>query len=105
MAQARTRAEEILVGARREADAIVTAALVKEYRLDRLKERYRPPMKILDGYQWSVRFRYEENSLSSHGANAWPTRKYRDGIRSINDYLQGLVDAASEADIRGHERN
>lgn len=78
-------------------------ALMKEYKLYRLKDRYLPPVRILDGHQWSIYFGLEGGSVSSHGSNAWPPSKLRGGMDAINDYLQGLVDAASENDIIGRE--
>ena len=78
-------------------------ALVKEYRLYRLKDRYLPPVRILDGHQWSVYFRYEQDSISSHGSNAWPSGRLREGMDAVNDYLKGLIDAATEDDVIGRK--
>ena len=74
-------------------------ALVAEYGLHRLKESYRPRMEVLDGYDWHVRIRFRENTISSGGFNAGPSGKLASGIAAINQYVESLVDASSEEDV------
>ena len=74
-------------------------AVVRAHKLWRLKDAYRPPVRILDGNTWSLRIRYEQNGIYSHGSNAWPGARLRDGIDTVNAMLQELIDAAGEADI------
>lgn len=59
-------------------------SIVTKYKLWRLKEHYKPPFQVLDGYSWTMRIRYEEGSIYSGGFNAWPRNKMRDGIQEIN---------------------
>lgn len=66
-------------------------SIVTQYKLWRLKEHYKPPFKVLDGYSWTVRIGYEEGSIYSGGFNAWPRNKMRDGIREINALLGEAV--------------
>lgn len=65
--------------------------MAKHGRLFRLKERYTPLMRILDGYTWSLRIAYERDSISSHGSNAYPSRRKWDVIEEINGYLEELI--------------
>ena len=74
-------------------------AMVAEYGLHRLKESYRPRMEVLDGYDWHVRIRFRENTISSGGFNAGPSGKLASGIAAINQYVESLVDASSEEDV------
>lgn len=74
-------------------------AIVAEYRLHRLKNSYTPRARILDGHMWHAYIRFERNSISSGGSNAWPPEKLRAGINAINAYVQSLIDASSDADI------
>lgn len=69
-------------------------ALVKEYKLWRLKENYKPPFQVLDGYNWYLYIRYEGNYTYSSGSNAWPRESLRDGIKAINALLHEVVEAA-----------
>ena len=74
-------------------------AMVAEYGLRRLKESYQPRMEVLDGYDWHVRIRFRENTISSGGFNAGPPGKLASGIAAINQYVESLVDASSEEDV------
>ena len=65
--------------------------MAKRGRLPRLKERYTPLMRILDGYTWSLRISYERDSISSHGNNAYPSHRKWDVIEAINAYLEELI--------------
>ena len=72
---------------------------VAQYKLSKLKNSYWPRMEVLDGYGWHVRIRFQHNSIYSGGSNAWPPQKIYAGINSINNYIQSLIDASSEADV------
>ena len=74
-------------------------ALAAEYKLHRLKESYRPRMRILDGYMWHCRIRYGKGVISSRGSNARPPRALKDGIDAINAYLR---EQTREENIIGH---
>ncbi|MBR6002577.1 MAG: hypothetical protein IK045_06920 [Bacteroidales bacterium] len=65
--------------------------MARRGRLCRLKERYTPLMRILDGYTWSLRISYERDSISSHGNNAYPSHRKWDVIEAINAYLEELI--------------
>lgn len=74
-------------------------ALVKEYKLHRLKSSYRPRMQVLDGYGWHMYVRFSGNSISTGGTNAWPPAKLNAGIHAINAYIGGLIEASAPEDI------
>ena len=78
-------------------------SLVRSTRLRKLKESYRPPFRVLDGWSWHLSIRWEEGSIYSGGHNARPKPKLKDGIDAINAYLQTLVDGAAPEDILGTE--
>lgn len=72
---------------------------VAQYKLHKLKNTYWPRMEVLDGYGWHVRIRFQRNSIYAGGSNAWPAAKIYAGITAINNHIQSLIDASSEADI------
>ncbi|MBR4525432.1 MAG: hypothetical protein IKP15_07780 [Bacteroidales bacterium] len=72
---------------------------VVQYKLHKLKNTYWPRMEVLDGYGWHVRIRFQRNSIYAGGSNAWPAAKIYAGITAINNHIQSLIDASSEADI------
>ncbi|MBR5043077.1 MAG: hypothetical protein IKX67_07535 [Bacteroidales bacterium] len=74
-------------------------ALAREHKIHKLQTSYRPDMEILDGYSWHVFVEYEKGYIGSGGSNAWPSDKLWAGIAAINNYIQGIIDAAPEADI------
>ena len=76
-----------------------TAAIVGEYKLYRLREHYSPRADVRDGYMWHAYIRFEHNSISSGGSNAWPKETLRAGVKAINAYIQSLIDASTEADV------
>ena len=78
-------------------------AIVSQYKLHRLRGTYTPRADVLDGYMWHAYIRFEKNSISSGGSNAWPPEKLRAGIDAINGYIQSLIDASTEADVIGHD--
>ena len=75
--------------------------LINEHKLYKLEPSYMPAMDILDGYGWHMFVEYEDDYLSSGGTNAWPPSKLWAGISEINAYIQGIIDASTEADIVG----
>ena len=66
-------------------------AIAKSHKLHRLKDHYTPPFQILDGYSWTLYIRYESGSVSSSGTNARPSKKLKEGIEAINDYLESFL--------------
>ena len=82
------------------ADALVRiGALAREYKLNKLSSSYVPTMEIMDGYGWHMFMEYPDDYISSGGTNAWPPDKLWSGIAAINAYIQGIIDASTEADI------
>jgi len=77
-------------------------ALMKEYKLYKMKQQYWPRMDILDGHTWSIHFAYSDCNVSTSGQNAWPPKKRTAGIKAITLMLQNLVESYTEADIIGH---
>ena len=75
------------------------AAMINEYKLTKLKNSYVPPVMIHDGIQWSISIRSGKKHVSSHGSNAWPPDKQKDGINEIHAYLDSLIEAATEEDV------
>ena len=74
-------------------------SIVKECKLNKLKDSYQPAEQVLDGYGWHVFIEYESDYIGSGGSNAWPTSSLWKGIATINNYIQGIIDASTEADI------
>ena len=75
------------------------AAISAEYKLHRLKNSYWPSIQVLDGTSWHTYLHFQKGGISSGGNNAKGPKKQMDGLQCINDYLQSLIDASSEADI------
>lgn len=65
--------------------------IARDHRLSRLKANYYPRMDIRDGYSWTICIQYPGGSIYSDGMNAYPRQKQRDGIKAINDYLEGFL--------------
>lgn len=65
--------------------------LAREYKLSRMKENYYPTMDIRDGYSWTIRIVYGNGRIYADGQNAYPRQIQRDGIKAINDYLEGFL--------------
>ena len=64
------------------------AQIVREEKMTKYKEHYKPPFEILDGTSWSLYVRFEDKtSLSSSGYMAWPRG---DGLKRLNNYLDNL---------------
>ena len=63
-------------------------AIVKTYRTDKYKERYKPKAHITDGDSWDLYYKYDSNRrVSSGGYEAWPDN-YREMRRALSDYFQ-----------------
>ena len=73
--------------------------LVKEHKLHRLKSTYKPPFDVRDGTMWHVFIRYEKSSIDCSADNAWPPKALWEGVKAINAYLDGLIQASTEDDI------
>jgi hypothetical protein len=67
-------------------------AIVRKYRLWKLKREYMPPFTVYDGYNWHLYIKYKKNSISSGGYNSWPPEKQKNGIKAINELLQSVVE-------------
>ena len=48
---------------------------------------------------WHAYIRFQKNSISASGSNAWPSEKLWAGVEAINSYIQSLIDASTEADV------
>ena len=79
------------------------AQMVRDHNLHKLKENYRSSLKVLDGYSWHLEIRYEEGKIYSGGYHSWPNARLRGGIEAINQYLEGIIQNATDADVIGHE--
>lgn len=78
--------------------------LVRKYRLNKLKSRYKPLANIKDGKSWSVSINYpDDNGIYSRGYHSWPREELWKGVEAINQLLKDLSEAAAEEDILGHE--
>lgn len=73
--------------------------IVEQYKLHRLKNTYTPIADVRDGYMWHAYIRFQKNSISTRGSNAWPKEKLWDGIKAINEYIQSVIDNAPESDF------
>jgi len=63
-------------------------AIVRQYKMDKYKNRYQPKMEITDGDSWSLYYRYDSNrSVSSDGYMAWPDN-YHAARQAISEYFQ-----------------
>ena len=66
-------------------------ALTRQYKLYRLKEHYRPPFTVYDGWSWNVHISYERDCIYSSGSNARPSKRLNAGIDAINEYIESLI--------------
>ena len=66
-------------------------ALARQYRLNRLKEHYRPPFTVYDGWSWTIHISYERDCICSGGSNARPPKRLQAGIIAINEYIESLI--------------
>ena len=60
---------------------------------------YTPRAEVLDGYMWHAYIRFQKNSISAIGSNAWPSEKLWAGIKAINAYIQSAIDTSTDADV------
>ncbi len=60
-------------------------------KLKRMKERYKTPFHVLDGWDWSVHLRYESGSISSGGYMSRPPKAQTEAIEGINAYIGTLL--------------
>ena len=62
--------------------------IIKEEKMYKYKEKYRPMFKVLDGYMWHFTAQFEEGSIDSGGSNARPSGE---GLERIKAYAITLV--------------
>lgn len=79
------------------------ADIAAEYKLHKQRESYQPRTRVMDGNSWSAHIRYGKGGIYSSGNNANPPERLYAGIKMINDTLRALIDAATEADVIGHD--
>ena len=64
--------------------------IIEEEKMYAYKERYVPPMEVLDGEGWSFSAKFADgSSIGSHGSNAWPQGN---GLGRIRAYMEQLVE-------------
>ena len=74
-------------------------AIVKEFKMDKWKNDYRPKMRIFDGDSWSLYSKYDSGrSISSGGYMDWPSN-YREARHAISDYFQKWRDYPIQAKV------
>ena len=62
--------------------------IVKTYKTDKYKEKYKPWAHITDGDSWSLYYKYDsKRSISSGGYMAWPGN-YREMRSALSEYFQ-----------------
>ena len=63
--------------------------IIEEEKMYAYKERYRPPMEVLDGESWGFSARFADgSSIYTSGSNAWPEGN---GLGRIQSYMIELV--------------
>ena len=63
--------------------------IIKEHKMYKYKERYRPFFEVLDGYSWSFTAKFSDGeSISSDGSNARPGGE---GLNTLIQYMRKLV--------------
>ena len=63
-------------------------SIIKEEKMYKYKEKYRPLLKVLDGYMWHFNARFEHGSIDSGGSNANPGGE---GLNRIKAYAISIV--------------
>ena len=63
-------------------------SIIKEEKMYKYKEKYRPLLKVLDGYMWHFNARFEQGSIDSGGSNASPGGE---GLNRIKAYAISIV--------------
>ena len=67
--------------------------VIKEHKMYKYKESYRPTFQVLDGYSWGFEAKFSDGQkIYSHGSNARP---HDDGWKIIQTYMINLVTADS----------
>ena len=67
--------------------------VIKEHKMYKYKEKYRPILQVLDGYSWSFEAKFSDGQkIYSSGFNARP---HDDGCEIIQAYMIELVTADS----------
>ena len=62
--------------------------IVKTYKMDKYKEKYKRKMLITDGDSWSLSYTYDsKRHISSGGYMAWPDN-YREMRKALSDYFK-----------------
>ena len=74
-------------------------SLILEHKLYNLKDSYKPPFRVLDGYMWHLYFRFGSEGVSCSADNARPPKQLQEGIEAINAFFNRLIDASTEDDI------
>jgi len=63
--------------------------IIKDEKMYKYKEKYKPLFKVLDGWSWSFRAAFADGTtISSSGFNARPKSN---GLQVIKDYMKELV--------------
>ena len=65
--------------------------MIVDGKLKKLKNNYKTPFNVLDGWDWDLHIRYEQGSISSGGYMAKPPASMWSVIESINAYIDTLV--------------
>lgn len=65
--------------------------IIRDEKMYKYKERYRPFFKVLDGYMWTFSAKFEQGRIYSSGSNAHPRG---DGLERIEKYVGKLLENA-----------
>lgn len=76
-----------------ESDVEGFVQIIRDEKMYRYKERYLPPVKVLDGYMWSFRAVFEGGGIYSRGSNAKPRG---DGLKRLRELAEKLLQDGSE---------
>ncbi len=64
-------------------------ACLKKGKIQKYKERYRPPVRVYDGYSWTVQVKFENGeTISSGGYMAYP--KEFSAVKDVIDIIERL---------------
>ena len=79
--------------------------IVKEEKMRKYDNYYRPPFDVYDGWQWSLHIRFEDSpSLSSSGHMKRPSG---DGLKRLEQYFKQVweqVDESKAKTVNIHDR-
>jgi len=74
--------------------------IILEEKMYNYKEHYRPPFRVLDGYQWYFNARFSDgSSIYSSGSNAKPRGE---GLQRIRDCMMRLI-ADADSVVEAHD--